>query len=91
MSILFPSHARFFFTLDHLLSSQSLPSIHTSQITISNERHLVHSHAEEGNIPGTVDLCVVEGDGTAYGQARFPVLAEDPNDHLQCVKEIATH
>ncbi|KAK1818019.1 Allantoinase [Friedmanniomyces endolithicus] len=42
--------------------------------------HLVHSHAHEGDIPGTVDLRAAEGDDTAYGQALFPVPAEDPND-----------
>ncbi|KAK3319861.1 major facilitator superfamily domain-containing protein [Cercophora scortea] len=46
-------------------------------------RHLVHSHAKEGDIPGTVDLSVAEGDDTAYGQALYPVPAEDPNDPLQ--------
>lgn len=45
--------------------------------------HLKHSHATEGDIPGTVNLQVVEGDDTAYGQALFPVPAEDPNDPLQ--------
>lgn len=66
------------------------------------KRHLVHSHAREGDIPGTVDLSVagehrfhpvwphdigtddgVEGDDSAYGQALYPVPAEDPNDPLQ--------
>ncbi|KAK4235084.1 major facilitator superfamily domain-containing protein [Achaetomium macrosporum] len=46
-------------------------------------RHLVHSHAKEGDIPGTVDLTAKEGDDTAYGQALYPVPAEDPNDPLQ--------
>lgn len=50
---------------------------------MSDERHLVHSHAKECDIPGTVDLRVVEGDDSAYGQALFPVPAEDPNDPLQ--------
>ncbi|KAJ5965334.1 MFS transporter [Penicillium waksmanii] len=45
--------------------------------------HLAHSHAHEGEIPGTVDLSAVEGDDTAYGQALYPVPAEDPNDPLQ--------
>ncbi|OQO00956.1 hypothetical protein B0A48_13645 [Cryoendolithus antarcticus] len=45
-------------------------------------RHLVHSHAHE-DIPGTVDCKVVEGDDSAYGQALFPVPADDPNDPLQ--------
>ncbi|KAF2151915.1 serine/threonine kinase 16 [Myriangium duriaei CBS 260.36] len=44
---------------------------------------LVHSHAHEGEIPGTVDLRAVEGDDTCYGQALFPVPADDPNDPLQ--------
>ncbi|KAK1051753.1 hypothetical protein LTR74_016681 [Friedmanniomyces endolithicus] len=48
--------------------------------------HLVHSHAHEGDIPGTVDLRAAEGDDTAYGQALFPVPAEDPNDPLQWPK-----
>ena len=42
----------------------------------------VDSHAHE-EIPGTVDVQAVEGDDTAYGQALFPVPAEDPNDPLQ--------
>ncbi|KAH6645078.1 putative MFS transporter [Truncatella angustata] len=46
-------------------------------------RHLVHSHAHEGAVPGTVDLRAAEGDDTALGQALFPVPAEDPNDPLQ--------
>ncbi|KAL1968196.1 hypothetical protein VTN77DRAFT_2031 [Rasamsonia byssochlamydoides] len=46
-------------------------------------RHLAHSHAHEGDIPGTVDLNAAEGDDTGYGQALFPVPAEDPNDPLQ--------
>ncbi|KAK4244436.1 major facilitator superfamily domain-containing protein [Corynascus novoguineensis] len=46
-------------------------------------RHLVHSHAKEGDIPGTVDLSTREGDDTGYGQALYPVPAEDPNDPLQ--------
>jgi len=40
----------------------------------------LRSHAHEGEVPGTVDLRAVEGDDTAYGQALFPVPAEDPND-----------
>ncbi|KAK5110917.1 hypothetical protein LTR62_005455 [Meristemomyces frigidus] len=48
--------------------------------------HLAHSHAKESEIPGTVDLRAVEGDDTAYGQALFPVPAEDPNDPLQWPK-----
>ncbi|KAI0003948.1 putative MFS transporter [Xylariaceae sp. FL0662B] len=43
---------------------------------------LVHSHAYE-DIPGTVNVQASEGDDTAYGQALFPVPAEDPNDPLQ--------
>ncbi|KAK4034364.1 major facilitator superfamily domain-containing protein [Parachaetomium inaequale] len=46
-------------------------------------RHLVHSHAREGDVPGTVDLSTKEGDDTGYGQALYPVPAEDPNDPLQ--------
>ncbi|TGJ78910.1 hypothetical protein E0Z10_g9855 [Xylaria hypoxylon] len=45
--------------------------------------HLVHSHAHEGDIPGTVNVKAVDGDDTGYGQALFPVPAEDPNDPLQ--------
>ncbi|OCL05550.1 MFS general substrate transporter [Glonium stellatum] len=45
--------------------------------------HLIHSHAHEEDIPGTVNLRATEGDDTAYGQALFPVPAEDPNDPLQ--------
>ncbi|KAI0502752.1 putative MFS transporter [Xylaria bambusicola] len=48
--------------------------------------HLVHSHAHEGEIPGTVNVKAVEGDDTGYGQALFPVPAEDPNDPLQWSK-----
>ncbi|KAF2965859.1 hypothetical protein GQX73_g7745 [Xylaria multiplex] len=44
---------------------------------------LVHSHAHEGDIPGTVNVKAVDGDDTGYGQALFPVPAEDPNDPLQ--------
>ncbi|KAK3933982.1 major facilitator superfamily domain-containing protein [Diplogelasinospora grovesii] len=46
-------------------------------------RHLVHSHAKEGDVPGTVNLKAAEGDDTAYGQALYPVPATDPNDPLQ--------
>ncbi|KAI1481434.1 putative MFS transporter [Daldinia eschscholtzii] len=45
--------------------------------------HLVHSHAHEEGIPGTVNLQAAEGDDTVYGMALFPVPAEDPNDPLQ--------
>ncbi|KAI0541317.1 putative MFS transporter [Xylaria digitata] len=48
-----------------------------------NKQHLVHSHAHEEDIPGTVNLDAAEGDDTGYGQALFPVPAEDPNDPLQ--------
>ncbi|KAF2972229.1 hypothetical protein GQX73_g1333 [Xylaria multiplex] len=48
-----------------------------------NKQHLVHSHAHEEDIPGTVNLNAAEGDDTGYGQALFPVPAEDPNDPLQ--------
>ncbi|TKX18395.1 MFS transporter-like protein 172 [Elsinoe australis] len=44
---------------------------------------LVHSHAHEGDLPGTVDMRAVEGDDTGYGQALYPVPADDPNDPLQ--------
>ncbi|KAF2110807.1 major facilitator superfamily domain-containing protein [Lophiotrema nucula] len=46
-------------------------------------RHLVHSHAHEEDLPGTVNLRAAEGDDTALGQALYPVPAEDPNDPLQ--------
>ncbi|PKS08652.1 hypothetical protein jhhlp_005041 [Lomentospora prolificans] len=46
-------------------------------------KHLVQSHATEGDVPGTVNLKAADGDDTAYGQALFPVPAEDPNDPLQ--------
>ncbi|KXT00725.1 hypothetical protein AC578_8275 [Pseudocercospora eumusae] len=46
-------------------------------------RHLVQSHAKEGDVPGTVNLRAAEGDDTAFGQALFPVPASDPNDPLQ--------
>ncbi|KAI1616620.1 serine/threonine kinase 16 [Exophiala viscosa] len=45
--------------------------------------HLKHSHAHEEAIPGTVNLNAAEGDDTGYGQALFPVPADDPNDPLQ--------
>ncbi|KAI1341746.1 putative MFS transporter [Xylariaceae sp. FL0016] len=46
--------------------------------------HLVHSHAHEEDIPGTVNLQVIEGDDSALGQALFPVPnPNDPNDPLQ--------
>ncbi|KAI0149546.1 putative MFS transporter [Xylariaceae sp. FL1272] len=45
--------------------------------------NLVHSHAHEEDVAGTVNVQAVEGDDTAYGQALFPVPAEDPNDPLQ--------
>ncbi|RVX71723.1 hypothetical protein B0A52_03907 [Exophiala mesophila] len=45
--------------------------------------HLKHSHAHEEDVPGTVNLRAVEGDDTGYGQALFPVPADDPNDPLQ--------
>ncbi|OAG11788.1 putative MFS transporter [Paraphaeosphaeria sporulosa] len=45
--------------------------------------HLVHSHAHEEALPGTVNLRAAEGDDTAFGQALYPVPAEDPNDPLQ--------
>ncbi|KAI0016269.1 major facilitator superfamily domain-containing protein [Xylariomycetidae sp. FL0641] len=48
-----------------------------------DSRHLAHSHAHEEAVPGTVNLKVVEGDDTGYGQALYPVPAEDPNDPLQ--------
>ncbi|KAI1206137.1 putative MFS transporter [Annulohypoxylon truncatum] len=49
----------------------------------SKDHHLLHSHAHEEDIPGTVNLKAAEGDDVAYGQALFPVPAEDPNDPLQ--------
>ncbi|RYP74052.1 hypothetical protein DL771_003241 [Monosporascus sp. 5C6A] len=51
--------------------------------SVTTERHLLHSHAREEEIPGTVNVKAAEGDDTAYGQALFPVPAEDPNDPLQ--------
>ncbi|KAI0843624.1 MFS general substrate transporter [Hypoxylon sp. FL0890] len=51
--------------------------------TQKNRGHLLHSHAHEEGIPGTVNLQAAEGDDVAYGQALFPVPAEDPNDPLQ--------
>ncbi|KAJ9392111.1 hypothetical protein DTO063F5_870 [Paecilomyces variotii] len=51
--------------------------------TQEGHRHLAHSHAHEIDVPGTVDLRAVEGDDTAYGQALYPVPADDPNDPLQ--------
>ncbi|KAL2839084.1 major facilitator superfamily domain-containing protein [Aspergillus pseudoustus] len=42
------------------------------------------SRAREVDIPGTVDLAVVEGEaiGGSYGQALYPVPTDDPNDPL---------
>lgn len=59
-----------------------------AQVCISNLSFrikflIASSHAHEGDLPGTVDLRAVEGDDTAYGQALYPVPAEDPNDPLQ--------
>ncbi|KAK5724416.1 hypothetical protein LTR15_004461 [Elasticomyces elasticus] len=45
-------------------------------------KHLVHSHAHE-DVPGTVNVQALEGDDTAYGQALYPMPADDPNDPLQ--------
>ncbi|KAI8630689.1 MFS general substrate transporter [Xylariaceae sp. FL1651] len=50
---------------------------------VEGKHRLVHSHAHEEDIPGTVNLNAAEGDDTGYGQALFPVPAEDPNDPLQ--------
>jgi len=49
----------------------------------SEPRRLLHSHAHEEDIPGTVNLQATAGDDTAYGQALFPVPSDDPNDPLQ--------
>ncbi|KAI1269398.1 major facilitator superfamily domain-containing protein [Xylariaceae sp. FL1019] len=49
----------------------------------THQRYLVHSHAHEEDLPGTVNLRAADGDDTGYGQALFPVPAEDPNDPLQ--------
>ncbi|KAK8068322.1 MFS transporter [Apiospora saccharicola] len=61
----------------------AVEAVPVNDAAVSHGRHLVHSHAHEGAIPGTVDLRAAEGDDTAYGQALFPVPAEDPNDPLQ--------
>lgn len=53
---------------------------------LERERHLVHSHAHEEGLPGTVNLQALEGDDTVYGQALYPVPSEDPNDPLQWSK-----
>ncbi|KAI1753059.1 putative MFS transporter [Xylaria castorea] len=52
-------------------------------VSAGTKHHLAHSHAHEEDIPGTVNLNATEGDDTGYGQALFPVPAEDPNDPLQ--------
>ncbi|KAL7621063.1 hypothetical protein AAE478_008375 [Parahypoxylon ruwenzoriense] len=49
----------------------------------NQESHLVRSHAHEEDTPGTVNVQAVEGDDAYYGQALFPVPAQDPNDPLQ--------
>ncbi|KAF9892977.1 hypothetical protein FE257_000569 [Aspergillus nanangensis] len=59
-----------------------MPKIHPDHASDGGPR-LAHSHAQEGEIPGTVDLTAAEGDDTAYGQALYPVPSEDPNDPLQ--------
>ncbi|KAI1379889.1 MFS general substrate transporter [Hypoxylon crocopeplum] len=50
---------------------------------LANGAHLARSHAHEEDVPGTVNVQAVEGDDTGYGQALFPVPANDPNDPLQ--------
>ncbi|CEL07443.1 hypothetical protein ASPCAL10600 [Aspergillus calidoustus] len=42
------------------------------------------ARVREGDIPGTVDLSVIEGEdtGASYGQALYPVPTDDPNDPL---------
>ncbi|KKA28954.1 hypothetical protein TD95_000914 [Thielaviopsis punctulata] len=44
---------------------------------------LAKSHAHASDIPGTVNLAAIDGETTGYGQALFPVPAQDPNDPLQ--------
>ncbi|KAK4939652.1 hypothetical protein LTR10_020152 [Elasticomyces elasticus] len=56
---------------------------HDHQEHGAHPAHLKHSHAHEEAIPGTVNLNAAEGDDTGYGQALFPVPADDPNDPLQ--------
>ncbi|KAL3418245.1 hypothetical protein PVAG01_09961 [Phlyctema vagabunda] len=46
------------------------------------QRRLVRSHAHAEDVPGTVNLRASDGDDTAYGQALFPIPADDPNDPL---------
>jgi len=63
-------------------------STHTGYQAPHHEKHgeprrLLHSHAHEEDIPGTVNLQATAGDDTAYGQALFPVPSDDPNDPLQ--------
>jgi hypothetical protein len=55
----------------------------SAQLVVEKILMWVDSHAHEGDVPGTVDLSAIEGDDTAYGQALYPVPAEDPNDPLQ--------
>ncbi|KAI2772111.1 putative MFS transporter [Daldinia loculata] len=55
----------------------------TSKVAAHGRGHLVHSHAREEGVPGTVNLQAAEGDDMVYGMALFPVPAEDPNDPLQ--------
>lgn len=64
----------------HPISSTcSIGKLHAIQATFISTQSQ-RSHAHEEAIPGTVNLRAIEGDDTAYGQALFPVPAEDPND-----------
>jgi hypothetical protein len=48
------------------------------------------ARVREGDIPGTVDLSVIEGEdtGASYGQALYPVPTDDPNDPLNVCRLI---
>ncbi|PGH15228.1 hypothetical protein AJ79_02593 [Helicocarpus griseus UAMH5409] len=50
---------------------------------IQNIRRSAHSRAHEEDVPGTVNLQSEESLSATYGQALYPVPAEDPNDPLQ--------
>ncbi|KAK5194633.1 hypothetical protein LTR99_003136 [Exophiala xenobiotica] len=66
------------------MSAKEVPyEVEDAEHTRHGPKHLVHSHAHEEDVPGTVNLRAMEGDDTYLGQALYPVPAEDPNDPLQ--------
>ncbi|KAK7973210.1 hypothetical protein PG988_007344 [Apiospora saccharicola] len=65
----------------------AVEAVPVNDAAVSHGRHLVHRFVRTfPNLsPNAIYLPLsgVEGDDTAYGQALFPVPAEDPNDPLQ--------